>query len=329
MARRNVELESRLIDDLLDVTRIARGRIELSRKPIDLRTIIQRAVEVCTPDIEARHLHFGTDFQNESLMVQADAARLQQVFWNLLKNAVKFTPHDGNLAIRAWRHNGHAMVEVSDSGAGIEPESISKIFNAFEQAQPLITRHFGGLGLGLAISKALVEMHGGTIVARSDGRDRGATFTVQLPIAEIAADAPDQPSSPASAARAASTLPKRNILYVEDHGDTARILSRLLCSEGHTVERAGDVETALNMATSGNFDLLISDIGLPDGTGHDLMRELRSRGNTIPGIALSGYGMASDIAASREAGFFEHLTKPTDVTRLLEAIDRATTAARR
>jgi len=170
MIRSNVELEARLIDDLLDVTRIARGKIELTKRPIELCKVIERAVEVCNPDIEARRVHFGVDLgQAAPYWVEADLSRLQQVFWNLLKNAIKFTPHGGCVGIRCRRNNGQIVVEVNDSGIGIEPEALPRVFDAFEQAERSITRQFGGLGLGLAISKALVELHGGEITAHSEG----------------------------------------------------------------------------------------------------------------------------------------------------------------
>ena len=183
MIRRNVEMEARLIDDLLDVSRIARGKIELNRSPVELCKVIQRAVEVCKPDIEARRLEFGVDLGPAApYWIDADVSRLQQVFWNLLKNAIKFTPHGGCVGIRCRPNEGHVLVEVNDSGIGIEPEALTRVFNAFEQAEQSIARQFGGLGLGLAISKALVEMHGGTISARSEGRNKGATFLIRLPL---------------------------------------------------------------------------------------------------------------------------------------------------
>ncbi len=173
MVRRNIELEARLIDDLLDVSRIARGKIELNRSLVEICTIIHRAVEVCKPDIEARGLHFGVDLGPAApYWVEADAPRLQQVFWNLLKNAIKFTPQGGCVGMRCRPNENHVVVEVNDSGIGIEPGALSRIFNAFEQAERSITQQFGGLGLGLAISKALVEMHGGRIEAHSEGLGR-------------------------------------------------------------------------------------------------------------------------------------------------------------
>ena len=197
MFRRNVEMEARLIDDLLDVSRIARGKIELSRSAVELCTIIHRAVEVCKPDIEARKLHFGVDMgPGAPYWVEADVPRLQQVFWNLLKNAIKFTPHGGCVGIRCRPNEDHVCVEVNDSGIGIDPGALSRVFNAFEQEERSITRQFGGLGLGLAISKALVEMHGGRLSAHSEGRDKGATFRIRLPLTAPAGE----PKTPAAAA---------------------------------------------------------------------------------------------------------------------------------
>jgi two-component system, NtrC family, sensor kinase len=322
--RRNVELEARLIDDLLDVTRIARGKVELDKRPIELCTIIERAVEVCQPDIDARQLHFGVDIGPDApYLLEADAARLQQVFWNLLKNAIKFTPKGGCVGIRCRRQGeGFVLAEVNDSGEGIDPAALGRIFNAFEQAERSITRQFGGLGLGLTISKTLVEMHGGCIQAHSQGKGRGATFTVQLPLhsAEVAASRTSRAS--AAQARNPPGRPLR-ILLVEDHGDTARVMCRLLSANGHAVQTAADVVTALKLTEQHAFDLLLSDLGLPDGSGLDLMRALRARGLDVPGIALSGYGQEKDIQQARDAGFLAHLTKPVSLPRLMEAIAKA------
>ena len=325
LIRRNVELEARLIDDLLDVTRITRGKTELDRRPIALSEVIRRTVEVCKADIENRQLEFGVDMGDAAAcIVQADATRLMQVFWNLLRNAIKFTPHGGCVGIRCREDvDGQVIVEVSDSGAGIDAEVLPRLFKAFEQGGAGMTRQFGGLGLGLMISKGLVELHGGSIEALSAGKGKGATFRVRLPwhrgkeknggdaqknFAEFASKTPAAPVRPLC------------ILLVEDHGDTAIIMRRLLMKDGHEVQIAGDVATALELAGARAFDLLISDLGLPDGNGVDLMRELRKRGCTVPGIALSGYGQDEDILRTKEAGFAAHLIKPTSPARLTEAI---------
>jgi two-component system CheB/CheR fusion protein len=317
-----VELEARLIDDLLDVTRIVRGKVELDKRPIELCTIVRRAVEVCKEDIDARRLHFGMDLGPASpYWIEADAARLQQVFWNLLKNAIKFTPLAGCVGIRCHPENGHVVIELKDSGAGIEPEALARIFNPFEQAERSITRQFGGLGLGLTISKALVEMHGGSIEAFSDGKGKGAMFRVTLPLvsARLAEETRQLPPVIDSSQPATRSL---RILLVEDHGDTARIMRQILSGEGHVVQTAGDVAMALERAGHETFDLVISDLGLPDGSGVDMMRTLRATGQRMPAIALSGYGQEEDMHRSREAGFAEHLIKPVSIDHLLSAIGR-------
>ena len=323
MVRRNVELEATLIDDLLDVSRIARGKLELTRSAVPLCTVIQRAVEVCQPDIEARRLKFGVDLgPSGPYWVEADVPRLQQVFWNLLKNAIKFTPHGGCVGIRCRQDGPAVVVEVNDSGMGIEPGALPRIFNAFEQVEQSITRQFGGLGLGLAISKALVELHGGQIEAHSAGRNQGATFRVRLPLT-----APlGQPDLRAPAAASQVAVRPLRILLVEDHGITAEMMQLVLAEEGHTVERAGDVATALELAGQQPFDLLLSDLGLPDGSGYDLIRELHVRGHQIPAVALSGYGQEEDIQRSRAAGFAAHLTKPASRGTLVTAIASVTAA---
>jgi two-component system CheB/CheR fusion protein len=339
MVRRNVEMEARLIDDLLDVARIAHGKIELTRTPVELCTVIQRAVEVCRPDIEARGQTLAVELGPEAPhWVEADVPRLQQVFWNLLKNAVKFTPHGGRVEIRVRQDEGlrtsderspspfishppsFIIVEVTDSGIGIERESLLRVFRAFEQAERAVTRQFGGLGLGLAISKALVEMHGGTIEARSDGRDKGTTFRVSLPLC-ASSGSPKEPAAAAPPRRAARPL---RILLVEDHGVTAKMMRWVLTEDGHHVMTAGDVATALELADQHAFDLLVSDLGLPDGSGHDLMSQLRERGHVFSGIALSGYGQEEDVQRSRAVGFALHLTKPASRERLLEAVAEVT-----
>jgi len=322
---RNVNLEARLIDDLLDVTRIIRGKVELDKRPVDLGGVIRLAVEVCMPDVEARQLHLGVDPGPDGpYVVHADATRLQQAFWNLLKNAVKFTPHGGCVGVRCRREAGDVVVEVTDSGQGMTADLMPRVFTAFEQGERSITRQFGGLGLGLTITKGLVDMHGGTVEAHSDGVGKGSMFRVRLPLADAAlpANAGGRPGGAGGAPVPAKRALR--ILLVEDHGDTARIMKRLLQMDGHEVRAAGDVATGLEMALGEAFDLLISDLGLPDGSGVDLMRRLRASGSKLPGIAVSGYGQEEDIRRSREAGFAIHLTKPTSPDRLAESIAAVT-----
>lgn len=322
---RNAELEARLIDDLLDITRIERGKVELDRRPVELSTIIHHATEVCLPDIEARRLQFAVDLGTAPYMVDADTARLQEVFWNLLRNAVKFTPPGGCVSLRCHRDaDGFVVAQISDTGEGIDPAALDRIFNAFEQAERSITRQFGGLGLGLTITKALVELHGGTIRASSPGKGKGATFTIRLPLLPTQPCESAFPASSTSAPVPSSptTRPLR-ILLVEDHGDTARIMRRLLTADGHDVKTAADVATGLRLAQQSTFDLMLSDLGLPDGSGLDLMRSLRGMGINLPAIALSGYGQERDMQATRDAGFLAHLVKPVAIAKLREHIAAA------
>lgn len=321
MIRRNAQLEARLIDDLLDVTRIARGRLAMDCKPVSLGDVLGHAVEVCRADLDLKKLHLDVDVgPAPPYLVHADTARLQQVFWNLLKNAIKFTPAGGRLAIRCRPGDaGFVVAEVSDNGRGIAPELLPHIFNAFEQGGSDTTRQFGGLGLGLAITKGLVEQHGGSIEADSEGPGRGAIFRVSLPLASAEALPRPTPTTAQPVTAAEKPTPSR-ILLVEDNPDTARLMRRLLMADGHDVEIAADMATALDAMSGENFDLLISDLGLPDGSGFDLMRKIAERGERVPAIALSGYGQEQDVAQALDAGFSVHLTKPVDLGRLAGAI---------
>jgi two-component system CheB/CheR fusion protein len=331
IVRRNVELEARLIDDMLDLTRIARGKLELRREAADLRPILEHALQTASGELVHKRLRLVLDLAREDHSLSADTPRLTQVFWNLFSNAVKFTPAGGAITVRSWREESMAgaqlLVEVADTGIGIEPDVLADIFDAFKQGEQAITRRFGGLGLGLAISKAIVELHGGSLTAASDGRGRGAVFSVRLP-AETASQAEAaEKRAPAAAVSAASTEPAGlaalRILLVEDHADTAEAMADLLRDLGHRVTVAGCVTEALaaaeRHAMDGGLDLVVSDLGLPDGTGLDLMAELRGRYG-VRGIALSGYGMEEDVRKSLAAGFERHLTKPINLQALQTAI---------
>ena len=324
MIRRNVELEARLIDDLLDLTRIARGKLELHPEITDVREIVEQALQACcAAEMASGRIRVSLDLEAPDHRIWADPPRLMQVFWNLFKNAVKFTPQGGALRVRSRRQAGPAgewlTVEVEDSGIGIAPDVLPRLFQGFEQGSRTITRQFGGLGLGLAISKTIVDLHGGRLTAASDGQGRGARFTVDLPVGELPAAMPATRPAPAAAAAPGSL----RILLVEDHADTAEAMADLLDVRGHRVTLAANVTAALTAAEAagGGFDLVISDLGLPDGSGQDLMRELRRRW-ALPGIALSGYGMEEDLRRSREAGFALHLTKPVNLQALEDAIRR-------
>jgi PAS domain S-box-containing protein len=327
MIRRNVLLETRLIDDLLDLTRIARDKMDLDLRPVDVAAVLWQTVAICSADLRAKALRLHLDLGPVSHPVLADTVRLHQVFWNLLKNAIKFTPDGGRIDIRCRATEPRrARIEVQDDGIGIEPERLPYLFTPFEQGERSRRHPGGGLGLGLSISKALVTLHGGTLNAHSDGPGRGATFVVDLPLTDR--PAPDaEPPRPAEPPVAAGTAPL-SILLVEDHADTAQLIGLLLRDDGHNVQMAGGVAEALARFRERHIDLVLSDLGLPDGSGHDLMRHLLALRPDLQAIALSGYGADSDLRMSRDAGFAEHLTKPVSVERLREAIARAASARR-
>lgn len=316
MIRRNVELEAKIIDDLLDISRITSGKLNLRMESVDVNAAVRQICVMCGAQAVDKAIRLECDLAPSVGTVSADLARLQQVLWNLLNNAVKFTPSGGVVHISSRRTDGSIVLQVRDNGMGIGPDLLPQIFNAFEQGDVRITRQFGGLGLGLAITKVLVELHGGAIVAESRGRGQGATFTVMLP-----AEAKHASSEPAPAPEPPAPHRSVRLLLVEDHADTSRVLSIHLRRAGYDVTVAGNVATALNLAREQNFDILVSDLGLPDQTGFELMRQLQEIRPT-PGIAMSGYGMVEDVRKSKASGFSEHLVKPISVPRLEEAIRR-------
>jgi len=323
MIRRNVELEARLIDDLLDLTRISRGKLELHFATVDLHQRLQHVLAMCDEDIVAKKLVVTVETQAVRNHVPADPARLQQILWNLVKNAVKFTPVAGRITIRTENTNAeHVVVSVQDTGVGIEPELLPRLFNAFEQGGKDVTRQFGGLGLGLAISKGLVDLYGGTLTATSEGKGHGATFTLTL-----RTTSPTPSHRPVGGTDLAfrTLAEKRRVLLVEDHPDTAKVMSGLLRSYGFTVTLARCVQEAVQAIHDGSFDLLLSDVGLPDGSGLDLMRQVAAI-RPMKAIALSGFGMEEDIRKSKEAGFMAHLTKPVDLKALEQVLSEVLAA---
>jgi PAS domain S-box-containing protein len=318
--RRNVTLEARLIDDLLDITRISTGKLQLYPRDVDCLELIRQAADICAADGAQKGVAVELDLAAATRHhVHADPERLQQVFWNLIKNAIKFTPAGGRVTVRARNTDSAAgadrlRVEVADTGIGIDPALLPRIFDAFEQGAKSITQQFGGLGLGLAISEALVQQHGGTIAADSAGPGKGATFAVELRTVHPVAGRGAEPG--AGGLAPARTL---DILVVEDHTDSARVMARLLRQAGHRVETADTVAAARVALDARRVDLLISDLGLPDGSGHDLMADA-SRRHGVKGIALSGYGTEEDVQRSLTAGFTAHLTKPVSMATLRRAI---------
>ena len=311
MVCRNVELEARLIDDLLDLTRITQGKLQLKLQTCDVHVLFGHALEIIRSQANAKQLKLSEELTAVHHQIVGDPTRIQQVFWNLLKNAQKFTPENGQISARSYdAAPGVLAFEISDTGRGIDPELMPKLFTAFEQG----ASSGEGLGLGLAICKAIVEMHGGKISAQSDGPGAGATFTVELSTVagqDVARTKAEEP--------VVNQWRKLQILMVEDHEHTALVMSRLLRRAGHEVVTANTVHEAVAILQTTPFDLLVSDLGLPDGNGFQVMRELAKRGDA-KGIAVSGYGMEEDVAQSSEAGFSAHLTKPISPEQLEKAI---------
>ncbi len=323
MIRHGVQLQAHLIDDLLDVTKIARGKLTLQSRLIDVHELIGRTVEICRDTIDSGKIRLVQELGSVRPWVMGDQARLHQVVWNLLKNAAKFTPAEGCVTIRTVDAGPETVsIEVTDTGLGIDPTVLPRIFEAFEQGESKVTRRFGGLGLGLAITRALVVAHCGTIAAESDGKGKGATFRVTLPVAPEGIPNPTRDPSLSSADLPVFVAPMQHrILLVEDDPATLALLGRLLGRQGHLVEQASDCASAVAKAKSSGFDLLVSDIQLPDGTGHELLGRLNAI-RPVRAIALTGFGMDHDIRQASESGFDAHLTKPIEFTQLLAAIDR-------
>ncbi|MEA2708496.1 MAG: hypothetical protein QOF78_1097 [Phycisphaerales bacterium] len=325
--QRNVQLEARLIDDLLDVTRIVNGKLALERLRVNIDSVIARAVDICEPDVMAKHQTLSLALNAKRKWIDADPGRLQQVLWNLIKNAIKFTPDGGEVVIAtADGPDDRLMVRVVDNGIGIDADALPRIFDAFEQGSEEITRKFGGMGLGLSICKLLVERHDGTLSAQSAGHGCGATFMLSLPTA----DAPPAAAVGPRGSYASRPDQRRlRILLVEDDRDSNVVMSRLLKNVGHDVTSAYDCESAAAHAAEGEFDLLVCDLGLPDGSGLDVMSRLKRNGpRGLRGIALTGYGSDNDIRASLAAGFDCHLTKPITLEQLVQAIQRLFEPAR-
>lgn len=317
--RRNIELEARLVDDLLDLTRISKGKLEVHFSTIDLHETIRHAAEMCAASAQEKGTALSISLDAVGHHVRGDGGRLAQVVWNLMLNSVKFTAAGGRICVRTSNPGSDRVrVEVSDTGIGIDSDMLVRIFEPFQQGDESTTRRYGGLGLGLSVARSLVEAHGGTITAHSAGKGQGATFVIEL--ATIAP--PPVPEITREPGIEAPQLRLR-ILLVEDHADTRLALERLLTRWGHEVRCAPSVTEALQIAATFEIDLLLSDIGLPDGTGIDLLGKLRlTRDTKAKAIAMSGYGMEADLEHTRRAGFVEHLIKPVTAEQLKSAIAR-------
>jgi PAS domain S-box-containing protein len=315
--RRNLDLEIRLIDDLLDVTRISRGRLTLAKQRVDVHQTLREVVEMLGNQIRQRGVEVTTRLDAPKYQVVGDPTRLRQVFWNLLGNALKFSSPGGTVTISSsGASNGSIEVQFRDAGTGMDANVVNSI-NEQDGAEPLPMSSATGLGLGLAICRGVISAHNGMLHAASAGRGHGSTFIVEIPLAAHQ-ERRDKPVAPS--AQADKQHGTRRILLVEDHQDSADTLSQLLTYYDYHVSIARNMEEAISIADEHFFDLLISDIRLPDGSGLELMRRLQSH-RPIRGIAISGFGTEQDQQRSREAGYETHLTKPVDFDRLLEAIE--------
>jgi PAS domain S-box-containing protein len=310
----------RLVDDLLDVSRVARGKVTLTKRRIEIAAVVAKAVEATAPLLEERRHHLQVLVPADGLAVDADEVRLTQVVSNLLTNAARYTPPGGRIEVTAGREGGQVALHVIDSGIGIDPALLPQVFDMFVQGPRGFDRAEGGLGLGLSLVRTLTELHGGTVAARSEGEGRGSMFTVRLPAS----------AAPALAAtgRGVSARPNadklaRKVLVVDDNRDAAEMVSLLLTRAGHQVEIAADASQALSAVAAFHPQVAILDIGLPVMDGYALARELRARlGRDAPiMIALTGYGQEQDLLRSAEAGFARHLVKPFDAKRLLFFVD--------
>ena len=318
---KNAKLQTQLIDDLLDVSRILRGKLNLKQIPLNLEFIIRSALTTVQLAADAKKIQIKTRFEPNVGQVLGDAARLQQVVWNLASNAIKFTPEGGQVTVQLKRVGNQAQIQVIDTGKGIEPEFLPHVFERFRQAESSSTRKFGGLGLGLAIVRHLTELHGGTVAVSSPGEGKGAIFKVNLPLMNI-----PKTIQPDDIPLNQSVKPDRfnnlQVLVVDDEPDSLDILTMILEQEGANVTSVTSAESALSALNKSTPDIIISDIGMPEVDGYTLMRQIRDlhQRKKIPAIALTAYAGEIDRQRSFDAGFQHHLAKPINIPELINVI---------
>jgi signal transduction histidine kinase len=322
---RNARLQTQLISDLLDMSRILSGKMRLHVQPVDLPAIIAAAVEAVQPAADARGVRVQQIIEPLPQVVHGDPGRLQQVAWNLLSNAVKFTQRGGRVQVVLARVSSHVELRVSDTGEGIAPEFLPLLFERFRQADASAARAHGGLGLGLALVKQLVQLHGGQVKAESDGLGRGATFTVELPLAIVHPSVEQDRAHPLApdSHRIEGELPSLSglhVLVVDDEPDALRMVERVLGDRGARVTSASDTGAALELAAGTRFDVIVSDIGMPHHDGYELIKELRSRGLTAPAIALTAFARAEDRTKALSSGYQSHIAKPVEPAELVAAV---------
>jgi CheY-like chemotaxis protein len=321
---RSARVQTQLIEDLLDMSRITSGKLVLDPRPLAPADLVEAAVDSIRPGAAAAGVAIEVVLEDAVPLVVADQARLQQVVWNLLTNAVKFSPRGGTVTVRLGAEDGCARIAVRDTGIGIKPEFLPHVFDRFRQADGSTTRRFGGLGLGLAIVRNLVELHGGTITAESEGEGRGACFTVRLPPQAPAGGA--QGDMAPGAAAGSIDLSGMKVLVVDDEPDVLELLTRVLNDANALVLSAPNAEAALRMLQQERPHLLVSDIGMPDTDGYELVDRLRrlgpEQGGAVPAIALTAFARPEDRQRALGAGFALHLTKPIEPAALLASIAR-------
>jgi CheY-like chemotaxis protein len=326
---RNARVQVQIIADLLDMGRIISGKVQLDIQPIDLQDVISAAIDAVKPSTEARKLRLRVTLDARAGRLRGDAGRLQQVFWNLLTNAVKFTPAGGRIDVVLERVNSHVEVTVEDSGIGIKPEFLSFVFDRFRQGDASTTRRHGGLGLGLSIVKHLVELHGGSVRVKSPGEGQGATFVVALPISVIRTEDTGRYERPSFSdvdveSIGLPSLAGARALVVDDESDARTLICRLIEEQGGQCRVAASAMEAFAIVAEGAINVLISDIGMPDVDGYELIRKIRAmQGSTsrnIPAIALTAYARAEDRQRALLAGYQMHVAKPVEPRELIAGI---------
>ena len=328
VVERNTRAQAQLINDLLDVSRIVAGKLQLDRYPVDLAPIMEEAVELSRGDAEGKRVKIELSVDEGTGTVLGDPLRLGQIVANLVTNAVKFTPSGGRVEVRLARTEAWAVITVADTGIGIEAPLLPRIFDRFRQADSTITRRHGGLGLGLAIVRHLAELHGGAVSAESAGPGRGACFTVRLPIALRAGRRGADTALALPAAEADARLLGLRLLLVEDHRDTADLMRTVLERHGAAVRVVESLAGAVEALGSLDVDVLVSDIAMPDGTGYELLSRVRAdeeaRGRVpVPAVAVTAFAGAEDRARASASGFQHFAAKPIEPVELVEAVARA------
>ncbi len=323
---RQVQQLIRLIDDLLDVSRISRGKINLQRQPVDVSTLVARAVESVEPQVDAAGHALRVSMPEEPLYVDGDEARLMQVFSNLLNNAVKYSVRRGEISVRVARDGPAAVVTIRDNGPGIPASMLEEIFEPFRQVDATLSRSHGGLGIGLWLARQLVRSHGGTIEARSDGPGRGSQFVISLP-ARAAPDTGQPAADPGDDSSAAAPIARHRILVVDDLHESADTLVSVLRSRGQDASAVYDAHSAIEAVLAQHPDVVLLDIAMPGLDGYEVARRLRAHGELadVVLVALTGYGQQEDRRRAMEAGFDFHLTKPTNIGALEALLRRLPT----